>query len=75
MSDRETLRDRLDRIWSLVGSLRIAIEMAYSGSAEHGSFLRGGSGECVPSPHWKLHELESELADMKRDLALLVDGQ
>jgi hypothetical protein len=42
--------------------LRRAIQYAYTGSAEHGSFLRGGGGEWTPSVFMTLDELESLLA-------------
>ena len=51
-----------DQIRQKVESLRKAITYAYTGSAEHGSFLRNGGSEYVPSVFMTLDELDDLLA-------------
>jgi hypothetical protein len=52
-----------DEIAKLVNSLEMAIQNAYSGSAEHGSFLRRGGGEWTPSVFMTLDRLKQALSD------------
>jgi len=53
-----------DQPAKLIEQLRRAIDAAYSGSAEHGSFFRhqGLAGEYVPSPHMLIDQLAAQLA-------------
>lgn len=45
----------------LLSSLHRALDFAYSGSAENGSFLRNGGGEYVPSVFMTFDNLKREL--------------
>lgn len=47
---------------ALVARLRMVINSAYTGSAEHGSFLRHGGGEMTPNAFLVLEDVEAALA-------------
>lgn len=58
------LQRRVQDLREKLKSLEKAIHAAYSGSAEHGSFLRRGGGEYVPSVFMTLNHAYELLADL-----------
>lgn len=78
-AERDALTDGRRRnsaqIHARLATLRRAIDMAYNGSAEHGSFLRKGGGEFTPSVFTVLEELEAQLAAMTAENARLTKDQ
>ena len=46
-----------------------ALEYAYTGSAEDGSFLRGTRNEYVPSAFVSMNQLNESIAELKQQLA------
>jgi methyl-accepting chemotaxis protein len=54
-------RALVSEIRQRVDSIERALVYAYKGSAEHGSFLRHGSGEYVPSVFMTLNQLRDSV--------------
>jgi hypothetical protein len=58
--------ERFQRLEAAAQSVRKALEAAYRGSAENGSFFRGARGEYVPSAFMSMNELEDAIAELKK---------
>lgn len=66
MAEPETLPEGIERLRLIAKSIEGALRYAYTGSAEHGSFLRDGSAEYVPSVFMLLDSLYDGLAKFDR---------
>lgn len=58
----------IDTITALIEKLEHAINYAYAGSAERGSFVKGGGGEWVPCVFLTLNQLKAAVAVLSAPL-------
>lgn len=64
--DRIPSGETIERLGKVAKSIENAINVAYSGSAQHGSFLRNGGGEYTPCAFMLMNELDEAIASLKK---------
>ncbi len=65
MAQDESIPDLIKELEDEADKITQALEAAYRGSAENGSFFRNGGGEFVPSVFVTLKRLKGTIAKLK----------